>query len=517
LRRNHILPVHQRVWFVCVILICFASLGHAQSVTLTWDAPAEPQLGFNVYRSNQPGAYSGPPLNWPALLTTNSFTDFAVEDGQKYYYVVTAVGAVGTESPYSNEVEAFADSSTALPAFGIEPTFSPGSGLALIRHHEDRRLISEVAIPATPLIRAGRFYVEFRASVNTGIVLVNPNAEPVAFDFYLTDEDGRIPYWNTFWLNAGANVVAFLNEPPFSTPEIDLERVKTLTFSSSAAIWVTALRGVINDKSDFLMTPLPVSTPESVSAYCSNIPYYLSGGPWKSRTVLVNPVDAPISGTAEHFITSANTANEHMGFTIPARSAITLETTSTPEAAAGWVRINAADGSACPSAFAVFSSQLNDITHSELGVTASPEESPFRLYVELSADPRDGIVRSGFVVTNSSDSPAPVDIEVLAIDGADTGLRHHITVPPMGQITTYVNEWPEFSSPSIFFMGFLRFSGTSVSAVGVKRLFPIGGESVYTTSPTVPESVLMPGSPERFAFSIHLPGYVTRFVYFKTR
>ncbi|HZT74727.1 MAG TPA: hypothetical protein VE996_13845 [Terriglobales bacterium] len=39
------------------------------------------------------------------LLTTASFTDTTVLDGQTYYYVVTGVDSQGVESAYSNQVQ----------------------------------------------------------------------------------------------------------------------------------------------------------------------------------------------------------------------------------------------------------------------------------------------------------------------------------------------------------------------------------------------------------------------------
>jgi fibronectin type 3 domain-containing protein len=60
--------------------------------------------GYKVYR----GTVSGGPYT---AVTTNlnvptSFTDTNVTSGTTYYYVVTAVDAIGDESVYSEEVSA---------------------------------------------------------------------------------------------------------------------------------------------------------------------------------------------------------------------------------------------------------------------------------------------------------------------------------------------------------------------------------------------------------------------------
>ncbi len=75
------------------------------SVALTWNASTSGSVvGYNVYR----GTGSGGPyaqIN-SALDATTSDTDSAVQGGQTYYYVVTAVDSTGGESSYSNEVQA---------------------------------------------------------------------------------------------------------------------------------------------------------------------------------------------------------------------------------------------------------------------------------------------------------------------------------------------------------------------------------------------------------------------------
>ena len=59
--------------------------------------------GYYVYRSNQSGSgYS----KISALIAPLLFTDYGVQAGQTYYYVITAMGNDGIESPYSNEASA---------------------------------------------------------------------------------------------------------------------------------------------------------------------------------------------------------------------------------------------------------------------------------------------------------------------------------------------------------------------------------------------------------------------------
>jgi hypothetical protein len=74
------------------------------SVTLSWNASTSTVTGYNVYRGSQTG---GPyvAVNSSPDPTT-SYLDNSVAGGQTYYYVVTAVDSSGTESVYSNQVQA---------------------------------------------------------------------------------------------------------------------------------------------------------------------------------------------------------------------------------------------------------------------------------------------------------------------------------------------------------------------------------------------------------------------------
>jgi hypothetical protein len=66
-------------------------------------------VGYYVYRGTTPGGESSTPLNSTPAAGTN-LTDGSVTAGSTYYYVVTAVGSDGTQSPAS------AESSTTVPS-----------------------------------------------------------------------------------------------------------------------------------------------------------------------------------------------------------------------------------------------------------------------------------------------------------------------------------------------------------------------------------------------------------------
>ena len=75
------------------------------TVNLSWNASSSTSVsGYNVYRGT---AASGPYSKINAALNPSmNYSDGTVQSGTTYYYVTTAVDSSGTESSYSNQVQA---------------------------------------------------------------------------------------------------------------------------------------------------------------------------------------------------------------------------------------------------------------------------------------------------------------------------------------------------------------------------------------------------------------------------
>jgi hypothetical protein len=101
-----------RLFVVCILLVVVVVLVRftlnldAPSISMAWDPNSEPNLaGYNVYRSQESGVFTKPPLNGSELVTATTFTDSMIERGQTYYYVVRAVGTEKQESEPSNQIQ----------------------------------------------------------------------------------------------------------------------------------------------------------------------------------------------------------------------------------------------------------------------------------------------------------------------------------------------------------------------------------------------------------------------------
>jgi len=104
------------------LLIFHPRPADAQSVSLAWDPSPETNIaGYNVYRSEQAGAFSGLPVNGAALVQATTYADHTVQAGRTYYYVVTAVSTSGEESAYSNQVQTTPPAPAPAPPPAPEP------------------------------------------------------------------------------------------------------------------------------------------------------------------------------------------------------------------------------------------------------------------------------------------------------------------------------------------------------------------------------------------------------------
>lgn len=76
----------------------------AHSVQLSWNASSSPVIGYNIYRSPQPGGPYTRLTGAPQPVT--SYADYGVQSGATYYYVATSVNGSSEESAYSNQTVA---------------------------------------------------------------------------------------------------------------------------------------------------------------------------------------------------------------------------------------------------------------------------------------------------------------------------------------------------------------------------------------------------------------------------
>ncbi len=103
-------------------------LSFAGEATITWQSNTEPDLeGYRVYSGTAPGAY-GP---FVPVGNKTSHTITGLDEGQTYYFVVTAVDQAGNESGYSSPPASKTISSLSPPPAPVLNAPSSGSTQAV--------------------------------------------------------------------------------------------------------------------------------------------------------------------------------------------------------------------------------------------------------------------------------------------------------------------------------------------------------------------------------------------------
>ena len=277
---------------------------------------------------------------------------------------------------------------------------TPPVGLAIFSARPNGILVSEAGVPAVPAVLDGRIFAETDGVVRTGLAMANLNDTAATITFFFTNSDGIDSGHGTFTLGSREQIAQFLDEDPFNGGS---ETLGTFTFTSNLPVAVFALRGLVNERSEFLMTTLPVAplaVPTTATVY---VPHFAAGGGWTTQVILVNPAHAPISGSVQFFGPGSETqaaapatltlddgrSGSTFSYSIPPRSATRLRTSSTAGSLqVGSVRAVPDTGQTAPSGVSIFTYQKDGTTVSEAGVPASSSGAAFRVYVEASGRPR---------------------------------------------------------------------------------------------------------------------------------
>jgi hypothetical protein len=397
----------------------------------------------------------------------------------------------------------------------------PPSGFAIIDFRENNVLVSEAGVAGSPLIHSGRIYAEVSSTTDTGLAIANPNSQSATISFFFTDANGDFGQGTTT-IPANGQIAKFLDQTPFNSRSA---LSGTFTFSSNLPIAVVALRGLINERSEFLMTTLPV-TDLSLAASAATVvlPHFAVGGGWTTQIVLVNPTDAALSGNIQFRDPAGQLSGVGSGgsntfvYSISPRSSFKFQTSdssSTP--LTGSIHVTPALNSSAPSGLAIFSFQSRGITVSEASVPAQPPGTAYRLYAESLGDfdhNAAGSTRTGLAIANTSAQATTVIVEVLNLDGS-SGLIGTMAIPGNGQTALYLNQIPGIQTLLTPFRGMLRLTSfTPITVVGLRARFNERTDQLITTTPPANESVAPPVFGIFFPHFADAGGYTTQFVLF---
>ena len=397
------------------------------------------------------------------------------------------------------------------------------SGVAIFGYRENGVLVAEAGVPASVPARRGRIYAEVSGSANTGLAIANANDSAATVSFFFTDTNGKDFGNGTVAIPAHGQIARFLNETPFNGPQ---RTEGTFTFSSSVPVSAIAIRGFLNERSEFLATTLPVADPDVPPSGSVYFPQFADGGGWITQFVLVNPSDQAISGMLSFYgqgTAGAPAPNLSMNidgavvsqvaYSIPAHSSKRFSTRNTSsQMKVGSARATPAAFSTAPVGAAIFSYHNAGITVSEAGTPSITAGSAFRLYAEADTS---NAIQTAVAVENAGSSDTLVNFELTRLDGTSTGHSGQLVIPASGQRAVFLNQIPGFESLPMPFKGVLRISSgdANIAVLGVRSRWNERGDFIFTTTPATNESAPT-HSTLVFPQIVDGGGYTTQFITF---
>src|SRR5438093_960323 len=396
---------------------------------------------------------------------------------------------------------------TSLMSAGIPASISVGyarvqgdagsttpSGLAIFGFRQNNILVSETGVPASLPLTSGRIYAEVAGAVDTGLAIANPNNSIATIHFFFTDTAGNDLGSGSTTIAPNGELAKFLDQAPFNGPP---SFQGTFSFTSDLPVGVIALRGLTNERSEFLMSTLPVIDTTDTTSPADRgtvvVPHFVDGGGWVTQILLVNPTDNLMAGKVQFISPDGTAANvtiegqteSTFAYSVAGRSSQKLMTAGvTLTRTSGSVRI-IPNGGPIPTPLVLFSSKPAMVTVSEAGVPVT-SGTAFRMYVESSGE---GNIQSGIAVANTSSSPATVTFELTTLSGAPEGVSPvTFNLPGSGQAAKVLGDI--FPSLGSSFRGVLRITTTSsgLLIVGLRTRGNERGDFLITTTPPTVES-----------------------------
>jgi hypothetical protein len=394
------------------------------------------------------------------------------------------------------------------------------AGTAILSLRQNGVLISETAVPGSPLTQSARIYAEVNGTQMTGIAIANPNDDLASVSFYFTDADGSNFNAGTITIPANAQVAAFLNQDPFSgaaAVERPLTDARTFTMASSLPVAAVALQGFVNERSELLMTTLPVtSLDSSAQSKPSLIPHVAVGGGWSTSILLVNPSDNAIGGTFQ-FVAPNGHPDAATNYRIAPRSSSRLDVpSSSAEIRTGSILVVPDQGQITPIASTVFSFVRDGVTVTQNGLIPPPTSHAVRIFAEAWGDfGQVESIRTGIAIANAGVSNAIVNLELTDMNGNRAGIPISVTIPAAGQTAFFLHESSLFTGVTLPFQGSVRVSTVStagLSVIGLRCLYNERGDFLIATMPVLDEESSTPSGEIFFPHILNGGGFTTEIV-----
>jgi len=358
-------------------------------------------------------------------------------------------------------------------------------------------LVNETSIPAASTMQTGRIFVEVSGPVNTAVTLTNPSDSDAVVSFFFTDWSGKDFGNGTLTLAAKQQVSGFVTKAPFGLAVTPF--TGTLTFNASRPVTATAMRNFVNQRSEVLMTNMPVSpVGEGFGARLLLFPDMSSQIPG-TQIMVINPTDAKITGTLQFYgqgnsnrtaavkVTWGGATNSSYNYTVAPRTALHMAL-QLRGAKVSYVKITPSGGSPAPSTVGLIHYQNNGVTTGVASFAALSQTLATRTYVESAGvAPAADAVDTGLAIGNITSKSLAVQLELMNFDGTPTGQSVTMSLPGNGLVTKFVEGL--FPQMPASFKGVVRVSAPyGISVAAVRGKYNSRGDLLLTAPPVYDES-----------------------------
>jgi len=373
------------------------------------------------------------------------------------------------------------------------------AALAVLAFRQNGVTVSEAGFSGAEMTTKGRIHAEISGPISTGFAIINPNEAEAEVEFSFVDSSGAERGSGILTLPPHGHLARFLHESPFDAPD---PFIGAFTFTSSTPVSAIALRGLVNERSEFLVTTLPIVNPDAPRRSSLFFPHFADGGGWTTQFVLTNPTDETISGRLDFLspgipgqaagalaLKVDGAVQSSVSYTIPPRSSKRFQTADgPPNVRVGSAKITPDGAHPAPAGVAIFSFRERGVTVSEAGTPALAPGVRFRSYAELNRRTK---VRTGLAVVNTSENPQTVRLELLRLDGTSAGVSGSIELPAFGQRALFLDEIAGFQSLPEVFRGVVRVasqSGGTIAVLSLRSRVNERNEFLVTTTNPVDEA-----------------------------
>jgi phosphatidylethanolamine-binding protein (PEBP) family uncharacterized protein len=393
-------------------------------------------------------------------------------------------------------------------------------GAAVFSLIQDDITSSECGVPASPLIRRARLFVDWGngvvlppeptpVNVTTGIALANPGADIAHITFTLLDGQGRILAVGHGMMPAGAHRALYLDQfqelaPDFSPPADFSTNIRygTLEVSSDRPMSIMSLRLSYNQRGQMILSSMPLAdldeTPSAAPVY---FPQIADGDGTGTGLVLLNTTDRLEEGWVRLYddqgapltlaMTGGGRGSSFRYSIVPGGLSVFQTDGSSAALRMGSVQVIPDAGTMAPTGAGLFHRSRNGALVTEAGVPRSPGTTRARIFVDLS-----GGHDTGLALAAVDGTAVQVELSAYRNDGTKVaGVANALLdLPGNGHRAAFAGEL--LAGLPAGFRGVLELaSPRPFAAVTLRSLTNARGDFLLTTFPVADLTHSAQGAP----------------------